>query len=93
MTQQRYRDVAEWPLMGTALVFLGAYAWQVIGRVEGSGADWLETVLWLIWGIFALDYAANLRLAKDRRRWFLWNLHELLIVALSVFRPLRTPRS
>ena len=36
MTQQRYRDLAEWPLMGTALVFLAAYAWQVIGRVEGS---------------------------------------------------------
>jgi voltage-gated potassium channel len=92
MTQQRYRDLAEWPLMGTALVFLGAYAWQVIGRVEGSGADWLETVLWLTWGIFALDYAANLWLAKDRRHWFLWNLHELLIVALPVFRPLRLLR-
>jgi voltage-gated potassium channel len=92
MTQQRYRDLAEWPLMGTALVFLGAYAWQVIGRVEGSGADWLETILWLTWGIFALDYAANLWLAKDRRHWFLWNLHELLIVALPVFRPLRLLR-
>ena len=28
MTQQRYRDLAEWPLMGTAVVFLAAYAWQ-----------------------------------------------------------------
>jgi hypothetical protein len=35
--------------MGTALVFLAAYAWQVIGRVVGSGADWLETVMWLTW--------------------------------------------
>ncbi|MET3173593.1 UNVERIFIED_ORG: voltage-gated potassium channel [Arthrobacter sp. UYCu721] len=92
MTQQRYRDLAEWPLMATALVFLAAYAWQVIGRVEGSGAVWLETVMWLTWGIFALDYAANLRLATDRRRWFLWNLHELLIVALPFFRPLRLLR-
>jgi voltage-gated potassium channel len=92
MTQQRYRDLAEWPLMGTALVFLAAYAWQVIGRVEGSGAEWLEAVLWLTWGIFALDYAANLWLAKDRRHWFLWNLHELLVVALPFFRPLRLLR-
>lgn len=92
MTQQRYRDLAEWPLMGTALVFLAAYAWQVIGRVEGSGADWLETAMWLTWGIFALDYAANLWLATDRRHWFLWNLHELLIVALPFFRPLRLLR-
>ena len=92
MTQQRYRDLAEWPLMGTALVFLAAYAWQVVGRVEGNGAEWLETVLWLTWGIFALDYAANLWLAEDRRHWFLWNLHELLIVALPFFRPLRLLR-
>ncbi|MDQ0677416.1 voltage-gated potassium channel [Arthrobacter pascens] len=92
MTQQRYRDLAEWPLMGTALVFLAAYAWQVIGRVEGSGADLLEAVLWLTWGVFAVDYAANLWLAKDRRHWFLWNLHELLIVALPFFRPLRLLR-
>jgi voltage-gated potassium channel len=92
MTQQRYRDLAEWPLMGTALVFLAAYAWQVIGRVEGTGAEWLETVMWLTWGIFALDYAANLWLAPDRRRWFLFNLHELLIVALPFFRPLRLLR-
>jgi len=92
MTQQRYRDLAEWPLMGTALVFLAAYAWQVIGRVEGSGAEWLETVLGLTWGIFVLDYAANLWLARDRRRWFLRNLHELLIVALPFFRPLRLLR-
>ena len=36
MTQQRYRDLADWPLTVTALVFLGAYAWQVIGRIEGA---------------------------------------------------------
>jgi len=92
MTQQRYRDLAEWPLMGTAIVFLAAYAWQVIGRMEGRGAEWLEATMWVTWGIFALDYAANLWLAEDRRRWFVRNLHELLIVALPFFRPLRLLR-
>ena len=92
MTQQRYRDLAEWPLMATALLFLAAYAWQVIGRVEGSGAVWLEAVMWATWGIFAVDYAANLWLAKDRWNWFVRNLHELLIVALPMFRPLRLLR-
>ncbi|MFF2316320.1 potassium channel family protein [Arthrobacter sp. NPDC058097] len=92
MTQQRYRDLAEWPLMGTAIVFLAAYAWQVIGRMEGRGAEWLEATLWITWGIFALDYVANLWLAEDRGRWFVRNLHELLIVALPFFRPLRLLR-
>lgn len=92
MTQQRYRDLAEWPLMGTAIVFLAAYAWQVVGRIEGRGANWLEAAMWVTWGVFALDYAANLWLAEDRRRWFVRNLHELLIVALPFFRPLRLLR-
>ncbi|MDF2050796.1 MULTISPECIES: potassium channel family protein [unclassified Arthrobacter] len=92
MTQQRYRDLADWPLTVTALVFLGAYAWQVIGRVEGSAALWLEGVMWVTWGIFAVDYAANLWLSTDRWDWFVRNLHELLIVALPLLRPLRLLR-
>jgi len=92
MTHQRYRDLAEWPLMGTALIFLAAYAWQVIGRLEGSGASWLEAVMWATWIVFAIDYAANLWLAPRRWDWFVRNLHELLIVALPFFRPLRLLR-
>ena len=92
MTQQRYRDLAEWPLMATALLFLAAYAWQVIGRVDAGGAMWLEAVLWATWGIFVVDYVANLWLARDRWNWFIRNLHELLIVALPLFRPLRLLR-
>jgi voltage-gated potassium channel len=92
MTQQRYRDIAEWPLMGTALVFLTAYAWQVIGHIEGRQADVLEGVMWITWAVFAADYAANLWLTDNRKRWFILNLHELLIVALPFFRPLRLLR-
>ena len=92
MTQQRYRDLADWPLTMTALIFLAAYAWQVIGRVEGSGALWLEAVMWATWGVFAVDYVVNLWLADDRSGWFVRNLHELLIVALPFFRPLRLLR-
>lgn len=78
--------------MATALIFLTAYAWQVIGRVEGPAALPFEIVLWITWGIFALDYFINLWLAEERGRWFLWNLHELLIVVLPFFRPLRLLR-
>lgn len=92
MTQQRYRDLADWPLTMTALIFLAAYASQVIGRIEGSAAIWLEAIMWATWGIFAVDYVANLWLAADRSSWFVRNLHELLIVALPFFRPLRLLR-
>ena len=48
--------------------------------------------MWATWGIFAVDYLANLWLAPDRGSWFVRNLHELLIVALPFFRPLRLLR-
>ncbi|TLM74610.1 potassium channel family protein [Pseudarthrobacter sp. NamB4] len=92
MTQQRYRDLADWPLTVTALVFLGAYAWQVIGRLEAGAAVWIEAIMWATWGIFALDYLANLWLAPARGNWFIRNLHELVIVAVPLFRPLRLLR-
>ncbi|PNI10422.1 voltage-gated potassium channel [Arthrobacter sp. AFG7.2] len=92
MTQQRYRDLADWPLTVTALIFLAAYAWQVIGRFEGSAALPLEAVMWATWGIFAVDYLANLWLADNRASWFVRNLHELVIVVLPFFRPLRLLR-
>jgi voltage-gated potassium channel len=44
------------------------------------------------WSIFAVDYVANLWLAADRSSWFVRNLHELLVVALPFFRPLRLLR-
>lgn len=78
--------------MATALIFLAAYAWQVIGRVDGPSAAPFEVILWITWGIFALDYFVNLWLAEDRMHWFVWNLHELLIVVLPFFRPLRLLR-
>ncbi|WP_120523237.1 potassium channel family protein [Arthrobacter celericrescens] len=92
MTQARYRELAEWPLMATAVVFLTAYAWQVVGRLAGDAAAPFEAVMWTTWAVFVVDYFINLWLAPERWRWFIWNLHELLIVALPFFRPLRLLR-
>ncbi|MFD3445098.1 potassium channel family protein [Microbacteriaceae bacterium 4G12] len=92
MTQTEWRKAAEWPLTAAAALFLVAYAWQVI--IEPGGRSLLVTdlAMWVIWGLFLLDYAMNLVLAPDRRRWFWRHLHELLVVVLPVFRPLRLLR-
>lgn len=45
-----------------------------------------------IWGVFLIDYAVRLYLAKRRRRWFVRTIHGLLIVALPMLRPLRLLR-
>ena len=52
----------------------------------------LELVIWATWGLFGVDYLANLVLATNRSRWFFRNIHELIILVLPVLRPLRLLR-
>ena len=52
----------------------------------------VEVLIWVTWAAFVVDYAMNLVLARERKRWFVRNLHELAIVALPALRPLRLLR-
>lgn len=80
---------AEWPLATVALIFLIAYAVDVLVQPRGTAAD---VVIWVSWLVFALDYVVRLCLATDRWRWFCRHLVDLLIVALPLLRPLRLVR-
>ena len=82
----------EWPLLLASVLFLAAYSVQVIGNVRGQDAGWIETVVWVTWVLFVVDYIVNLALTPLRGRWFIRNLHELVILALPVLRPLRLLR-
>jgi voltage-gated potassium channel len=44
------------------------------------------------WGIFIVDYIANLVLAPQRWRWFRTHILDLLVVVLPILRPLRLLR-
>lgn len=83
----------DWPLTGLAVLFLVAYAWQVLDtgasvRVRTG----LEAVMWAIWAVFALDYLTKLALARHRGR-FLWrHVLDLLAVVLPMVRQLRVLR-
>ena len=92
MTQHLWRRYSEWPLVIAALLFVVAYSVQVIGNISERDAGVIETIVWITWALFAVDYLANLILAPRRGRWFIRNLHELVILALPVLRPLRLLR-
>jgi voltage-gated potassium channel len=83
----------DWPLTGLAVLFLAAYAWQVLDtgasvRVRTG----LEAVMWAIWAVFAVDYLTKLALARHRGR-FLWrHVLDLLAVVLPMVRQLRVLR-
>ena len=79
-------------MFAAAVLFLAAYSVQVIANLTGAQSLLVDAVIWVTWAVFAVDYVANLCLAPSRGRWFLRNLHELLILALPVLRPLRLLR-
>ncbi|WP_235916200.1 potassium channel family protein [Antrihabitans cavernicola] len=83
---------ADWPLTGAAVAFLIAYAYSVLAQPHGSARTVTDAILWLTWLCFALDYVVRLYRAENRLRWFLYNLHEFVIVALPMLRPLRLLR-
>ena len=53
MTQERWQRLTEWPLTMAALIFLIAYAWQVIANLTGPAGVAAETVIWVTWALFA----------------------------------------
>jgi len=84
---------AEWPLTGLAVVFLVAYAWQVLDNGGTAGLRLiLEVVLWLVWLVFAVDYAVRFTLAVDKGKFVVRHLFDLLAVLLPMVRQLRVLR-
>jgi voltage-gated potassium channel len=73
-------------------VFLVAYAWEVIGDLHGLELVVAETIIWVTWIVFLLDYVVCLALAPRRWRWFSTHLFDLAIVVLPMLRPLRLLR-
>ena len=83
----------DWWLTGLAVVFLAAYAWQVLDRSIGpAGHAALEVVLTGSWVLFGIDYLVRIVLARRRWRFIRTHLLDLAILALPMFRQLRALR-
>jgi voltage-gated potassium channel len=89
----RYRRFSEYPMVVAAVIFLVLYSWQVIARLSGFWNDIAETAMNVVWALFALDYIIRLALAANKKRWFVKNLFDLIVIALPVLRPLRLIRA
>lgn len=94
MTLERWRQLAEAPLILAALAFLIAYSWRVLVNASGVGAVIATVVLAIVWIIFAGDYLVRLLLTPrgERGRWFRTHLFALASVALPGLRPLQLLR-
>ena len=86
---RRFEEQTKWPMAATAIIFLVAYSVQVLGQPRGNCSTATHFVMAAAWAVFILDYIARLCLARNRRRWFVRNLLDLVIITLPLFRPLR----
>ncbi|MBC7296870.1 MAG: two pore domain potassium channel family protein [Dietzia sp.] len=92
MTEKRWAELTEWPLIGAALAFLVAYAVSVLVNPVGAGGVATEVVIVGTWVLFAVDFVVRLVLAKPRGRWLFTHWYEVVVIALPMLRPLRLLR-
>jgi voltage-gated potassium channel len=88
---ERWERKAEWPLTVLAVLFLVAYAWQVLDD-HGSMHVPLEIALWLVWAVFAVDYVTRFSLAQNKVQFLKTHLFDLASVVLPMVRQLRVLR-
>ncbi len=92
LTQATWRSYTDIPLTVAAVIFLAAYSWEVIGDLKPPRDIIPETIMWIVWAVFVVDFIANLILAERKVRWFFTHFHEFLMVVLPALRPLRLLR-
>ncbi|MBW9121794.1 potassium channel family protein [Microbacterium trichothecenolyticum] len=88
----KWEKAVEWPLTLAAVLFLAAYAIQIIARPGGLLNVLCEIVLIATWAVFVVDYVVRLAITQRRWRWFYRHLLDLAIVVLPMLRPLRLMR-
>lgn len=88
----RWSKLMEWPLTIAALLFMVAYAGQIIAHPSGVIGVLAEACIWITWAVFLVDYIVRLVIAEHRWRWFRRHLLDLAIVVLPMLRPLRLMR-
>lgn len=89
---EKWDKATEWPLTFAAVLFLAAYATQIIAHPQHTLYGVCEAVVWVTWVVFGLDYVIRLVITKNRWRWFYRHLLDLAIVVLPMLRPLRLMR-
>ncbi|MEU6999681.1 ion channel [Nonomuraea sp. NPDC046570] len=91
MTEARWRQLTEIPLLMAGLVFYVTYAWPILDQSMAPRWRLLCHVLtFAIWSAFIVDYFVRLYLARGHRRAFVrGNPLDLAALVLPVLRPIR----
>lgn len=88
----RWSKYSEYPLVFASLAYLAAYSVQVLVDSNPAIDFTTQLVIWVVWGMFLIDYIIRLATATERKKWFWKHSYELIILALPLLRPLRLLR-
>jgi voltage-gated potassium channel len=90
MRLERWTD---WPLTFLALLLIPILIAPHVAQLSPQSLAVLDGIDYLIWGIFAADFAAKLIIAPRRIGYIRHHWFDVILVALPVLRPVRAVRS
>jgi voltage-gated potassium channel len=90
---ERFSRAVEGPLTILALAMVPLIVLPLVVDLAPAAQSAFLAVDYLIWAIFAAEYAIKLYLAPNRRRFVAHHIPDLIIVLVPMLRPLRVLRS
>jgi voltage-gated potassium channel len=90
---ERFSRAADGPLTVLALAMIPLIVLPVVVDLSPAMEGAFLAVDYLIWAVFAAEYAVKLYLAPNRRRFVTSHIPDLVIVLVPMLRPLRVLRS
>ena len=90
---ERFSRAVDGPLMILALAMIPLLVLPLVVNLSPATERAFLAADYLIWAIFAVEYAVKLYLAPNRRRFVRRNIPDLILVVVPMLRPLRVLRS
>jgi voltage-gated potassium channel len=88
----RFSAAVDLPLTILAVAWLPVLVVPLVARVPPAVADTLDSIDYLVWAAFVIEYLVKLYLVPSRAQFVRRHLLDLLVIAVPVLRPLRALR-
>jgi voltage-gated potassium channel len=90
---ERFSRAVDGPLTVLALVMVPLIVLPLVVDLSPGTESAFLAIDYLIWAVFAAEYAIKLYLAPNRRKFVAHHIADLIIVLVPILRPLRVLRS
>ena len=85
----RFERQTAWPMLVLSLAIIPLLVIPLVANLSPSTESTIYTLDWVLWALFAAEYAIRLYLAPAKGRFMRTNVIDLVVVVLPFLRPLR----